>query len=374
MPAIPCNRRRIENPDSDCPVWKLSDWDDCHCVLGYLTFKSFSHDGRYLFFASDRTGAFQLYRLDLVRQEAAQITGPGGAVDAQGVPTEGRWRDVNVHPCRPEFTYCTDRALYIAGVESLEQRILAECPAEWKRFDATPQFSADGKRLATVYELPDGRRGVAVGEVGDQPSRLESVLLGKPGDHIGYLIIAPVKDRFILSVCYGGPDRQNDPAASRELRARAWRLDADSRDFRPYLVMPPGFRATHQFYGPGGRLYFHRKTVGTWTPAWVASIDIDGNDYREHLRSADRKLGHGCISPNGNWLISDVQEPGRNELIHVPLTGGGEPQILFWPNASNGPRNEQETHVHPSADFQGHYVAFQSDRDGKCGLYMLEVE
>ena len=368
--AIPCRRQRDTQANSTVPFWKVTDWDTAECVLGYLTFRLFSHDGRYLFFASNRTGAHQIYRLDLERETAVPVTGPEGVNPDPGIPVAGAWRDVNMHPFRSEFATCTQGRLFMTDVETLEYRVLAECPPHWRRFDATPQFSGDGRWFATVFEQPDGRRGIAIGEVSERPAALEPVFLGEPGMNLGYLIAAPVRNRFILSVCYGDRDRQNDPTASREERARAWRLDTATREFRPYLVAPVGYRATHQFFGPEGRLYFHRKTVGTWTPAAVASIDLEGGDWRDHLVSADRKLGHGCIAPDGSWLVSDVQEPARNELIRVDLRTGNR-DILGWPNASNnGP---QSTHVHPSSDAQGRRVAFQSDRDGNCAIYLAEL-
>jgi dipeptidyl aminopeptidase/acylaminoacyl peptidase len=340
-------------------------------VLGYLTFKLFSPDGRYLFFASDRTGTFQLYRLDLEREEAVQVTGPGGMDAAQGVPTAGQWRDSNVHRQRNEFACCTDRRLVMADVQTLEHRVLAECPPQWSKLDATPQFSGDGRMFATIYQQPDGRRGIAIGEVGDKPSRLTSVLLAPPGHHVGYLISSPTP-QFILSVCMGEGDKQNDPALPPELRARAWRVDPATGEARPYIVTPPGFRATHQYWGPEGRCYYHRKTVGTWTPTWVDSIDIDGGDCRTHYGSPDRKLGHSCISPDGSRLVVDVQEPDHNELILADArTGAG--RIICWPNSTVAGNNSQASHVHPSVDFQGRQVAFQSDAAGRCSLFLAEM-
>lgn len=365
--AIPC-RRTPAAAERGFTVWKITDWDDCQCVLGYLTFRLFSHDGRYLFFASDRTGTFQLYRLDLEREEAVQITGPGGAAELAGRPVEGQWRDSNVHPVRDEYAYCTDRRLMLADVRTLRARVLAECPPEWAGLDATPQFSGDGRLFATVYKRPDGRRGVAVGEVGDRPAKLTSVHLGAPGDNVGYLISSPT-ERFILSICTLDRDYQNEPDLPPEKRARAWRLDPATGAVRPYVLTPPGFRATHQYFGPGGRCYFHRKTVGTWTPTWVDSIDLDGGDLRTHYGSPDRKLGHSCVTPDGRWMVIDVQEPQRNELIRVDLKTG-ESRIVCWPNSTVSGQNSQASHVHPSSDFQGRQVAFQSDAAGKCALFM----
>ena len=368
--AIPCRRRPVPDADHHYRVWKITDWDTSHCVLGYLTFKLFSPDGRYLFFASNRTGEFQLYRLDLEREEAVQVTGAAGLAPVDGIPIEGQWRDCNVHRQRNEFVYCTDRRIIAADIETFKPRVVAECPPDWSRIDATPLFSGDGKLFATDYELPDGRRGVAVGEMGDKPAKLTTVMVGKPGEGVGYLISSPT-ERFILSVCVG-EDRQNIPTESYANRARAWRIDPATGECRPYLVVPPGFRATHQYFGPGGRLYFHKKTVPTWTPTWVASIDLDGGDYRDHYGSPDRKLGHSCVSADGSYLVIDVQESNRNELIHLDLKTG-ESRIIWWPNSSCTADNSQAGHVHPSADFQGRRVAFQSDQSGKCALYLAEI-
>lgn len=368
--TIACRRSRAAS-EPGYTVWKLTDWDQSQCVLGYLTFKLFSPDGRYLFFASDRTGTFQLYRLDLEREQAVQVTGPEGVNAGEGVPTAGQWRDCNVHRQRNEFALCTDRQLIMADVQTLQHRVLAECPAAWAKLDATPQFSHDGRLFATVYQQHDGRRGVAIGEVGDKPSELTSVMLAPAGEHVGYLISSPT-DPFMLSVCKGVGDKQNDRTLPPELRARSSRLNPATGECVPYVVAPPGFRATHQYWGPNGRCYYHRKTVGSWTPTSVDSIDINGGDCRTHYESPDRKLGHSCVAPDGSWLVIDVQEPNHNELIHVDLkTGSG--RIICWPNSTVSGNNSQASHVHPSVDFQGKCVAFQSDASGKCALFLAEI-
>jgi hypothetical protein len=183
--------------------------------------------------------------------------------------------------------------------------------------------------------------------------------------------IAPPGDRLVLATTAPGRDRQNDPTLPAAQRARTWALDAETGAFGPLLVMPPGFRATHDYWGPDGRYYFHKKTVRTWTPTWVASQDIRGGDYREHFRSDDRKLGHSCVSPDLRWLVSDVQEPGRNELYRVDLKTGAS-EILCWPNSSvSGPN--QLGHVHPIFTTAPDLLAYQSDATGKCNLYLMRV-
>jgi len=383
--TIPCRRRPVASVDATCTIVKLTDWDDAICALAYPTFKPFSPDGRYLFFVSDRTGSFEIYRLALATEEAVQVTGPAGAHVVADLPTTWIWRDSHVLPARNALAYSTPRRLYLTDIESLETRVLAECPPAWGRFDATPVFNGDGTRFATIYERPDGRRGVAVGDVGEEPARLESVIEREPTERgpveLGHLIAAPLAT-LILSVTYSEDrkDHQNEPDLPPEKRARAWRLDPATGEFRPYLVVPPGYRATHHFFGPEGRLYFHRKTVPTWTPVCVASIDIDGNDVRDHYRDEQRRLGHACVANDASWLVTDVQNANDSELIHVDLASGRH-RVLCAPNASNSdlrdrapwPGSSQLGHVHPVSDFQSRRLAYQSDVDGRCGLYLADL-
>jgi len=361
MKALPCRRHRVPDNDSSFPLWRITDWDDCHCSLPYLIYKVFSPDERMMFFTSNRAGQWDLYRLDLESEEAVQITG------AQGLHAEpGELRNCNVNPATGEVTYCTATHVYAADCATLERRVMATCPAQWAKLDAAPVFSGDGQRYATVYQRPDGKRGIAIGETSG--GSLSDVFLWEPEGHVGYLIASPT-DQFTLSFC-ANPDKQNDPTAPDELRARAWRLDPRTGDCRPHILTPPGFRATHQFFGPDGRMYFHKKTVGTWTPTWISSINLDGRDPRDHYGRPDRKLGHSCVSPDGTWLVTDVQESNHNELILVNMKTG-EDRTLYWPNSTVTDSNAQTSHVHPTFGFTGRQLAFQSDAAGQCTLFLM---
>ncbi len=369
-PPIPCRRRRVAS-EPGYTVWQLTDWDDCECVLGYPIFKLFAADGRHLFFASDRGGRFDMYRLDLEREEAVRVSGPGGLEDTLGTPMTGKWRDCNVHRQRNEFAVCTDRQLVMADVQTLEHRVLAECPEQWAKFDATPHFSHDGRLFATVYVQHDGRRGLAVGEVSERPAELQSVYLAPPEHGLGYLLVSPTP-RLLFSVCTGTRDQQNDATLPPAVRARAYIIDPGTGECRPHVVAPPGSRATHQYWGPDGRIFFHRKTVGSWVPTSIDSVDLDGGDYQTHYTRTDRKLGHSCVAPDGSWLICDVQESNHNELIHVDLKTGQD-RIICWPNSTVAGDNSQSSHVHPMVDFQGRQVAFQSDASGRCAVFLTEM-
>ncbi len=136
--------------------------------------------------------------------------------------------------------------------------------------------------------------------------------------------------------------------------------------------MPPGFRATHETWAAPDRrrLFYHKKTVPSWTPASIESIAGDGSDPREHFLSPDRKLGHSCVSSDGTRLVSDVQDPAGNELHLVDLRTGAA-EVLCWPNASIA--NGLSGHAHPFFSPTGRSVVFTSDVSGKAAIFMVDV-
>jgi len=118
-------------------------------------------------------------------------------------------------------------------------------------------------------------------------------------------------------------------------------------------------RATHDSWSPlGDRFFFFEKTVPGWTPVSIASIDTEGNDYIRHYTDATIRLGHGTVSQDGKWFVSDGQEPNNNPLILLNLQDG-KTKILCWPDASiNTPAN---VHVHPNFSSSGNYIIYTSD-------------
>ncbi|MCS7181363.1 MAG: oligogalacturonate lyase family protein, partial [bacterium] len=170
------------------------------------------------------------------------------------------------------------------------------------------------------------------------------------------------------------PDKQNDFQLPHSERARAWMINIDKEEFKPFLIMPVGFRATHEYWGHRDnlRLYFHKKTVPSFTPVCICSINISGSDYKEHFYSENRKLGHSSISYDNKFIVSDVQEVDENELYLINLETG-KFEILCWPNSSCSEAKGQLSHVHPSFSPSNKYIIFSSDKKGKTSVYIMPL-
>lgn len=343
-------------------VWKMTSWDDAHCLATYMYLKAFSGDGRYLVFASDRTGAYELYRLEIESGETVQIT------DALDPETDDKSvTRYNVHPNGREVVYRDGNRFLAVCLDTLKPRLIAEnTRSDWKPL-SRPTLSGDGSRIICTYQNRDGLRGFAHADYNGSPLE-DAFHWPNPDETVGHTQGATV-DGLILSFVVG-PDRQNDPSESREHRARAWKVDLAAGKSEPLLVMPPGHRATHEYWAPDGRLYFHKKSVPGWTPTSIASIDVNGDDFRDHYVSSDRKLGHSCISPDGGRIVSDVQDARGNELIQIDLKTGSA-EILCWPDTTVA--NGLTGHVHPAYDFSGRYIVYTSDVSGKAAVYVVPV-
>jgi len=363
MTIQPMNIQPFDDPITGRQVHRLTSWDDCHCGATYFYLQAMTADERYLIFASDwqESDRWRLYRLELATGEVVPIPLSDAQVDA-GL----RWHQI--HPNGRELILPDPPRVIAMDVQTFETRTLIRPPKD-QAFELkyTIVFAAGGERLVSFVKMPGGQMGIAATEGED--SRPELALHWPNRDDVFCHLLAPHAKDAVCNFCVL-PDHQNDPRASRAARARNFMLDLNSGQAEPFLVMPVGDRATHEYWSTRGRprLYFHRKRVATWTPNSIASVDLCGNDYRELYHSADRQLGHSCMSPDGRWVVSDVQDADGNELILINVRTG-ESQVLCWPNASS--IVNETGHVHPFFSPSGRHVIYTSDRDGHAAAYMV---
>jgi len=356
-------RTTITDPKTGRPVWKMTSWDDCHCLATYMYFQSFSGDGRYLTFASNRSGIYELYRLEVESGDTVQLTNrPDRNEDGTSLARQ------NVHPDGKEVIYRDEQRFMAIDIATREDRIIAENVGSDIRFTGYANLTGDGKQIVFRYEHSSGCIGIGLapfvgGSVTDA-FRLSSVDKGL--DHLQGSTGNPDLITFCIL-----PDGQNDPDGSDETRARCHVLDTATGEARPFLICPPGHRATHEYWAPDGRLYYHRKTVPGWTPTSIDSIDVDGGDHQVHFTSPDRQLGHSAITRDCKRIVSDVQQAGSNELYEIDIATGSA-KTLCWPDSSLC--DGFIGHVHPAFDFDGRYAIYTSDVTGKAAVYVMPLD
>ena len=352
----PCRRRTFADPRTGREVWQMTDWESNQFTT-YMYGQAFSSDERYLAFFSDSGGRKALYRLEIETGAVVMLSGDEGM--------EGL--NLNMHPDGREMYYidASHRRLFAADIYTLERRQVAALDhPDWGELVGLPGFSGDGRAVCCTMFTTNDRGGVLVADCAG--GRFDEIF--RRQESIQHVQFCPCPKRLISFAVH--PDYQNKRDRTPAERARCWLLDCETRKAWPFLIMPPGFRATHEYWNRRGtRLYFHKKTVPGWTPNWVCSMDVNGGDFREHLASDTRRLGHSSVSACEHWLVSDSQDPGENELTLVNLKTGRS-EILCWPNASI----KIDRHVHPSFSPSGSKILYTSDSTGHMQIYIVPLK
>ena len=348
-------KREIRDARTGREIWQMTA-GKASSHSPYMYARAFSHNEKYLLASSDRTGLFQMYRIDIETGEAVQLT------DVEHYENMG----LVVEHTGKEVYYVAGKQVRAVEIESGEERIITDLSGlhQDEPLYPRPCIRCDGKVVFLPYKRKDGRMCLAMADASG--SKPETVYVF-PFDKVSHPLCHPTDQDVITFV---PPDRQNEFSLPPELRARAWKLNLATEEAEPFLVAPTGFRATHEYWAPdGSRLYFHVKGVPDWFPASIASMDKAGGEWQTHITSDSIKLGHSAINRSQTHIVGDSQQAGSNELVLLDLATS-EYEVLCWPNASGRPH---PNHVHPNFSPSGNYVIYTSDVTGSAQVYLVPL-
>jgi oligogalacturonide lyase len=356
--SVPRGVRVVRDPETRRELWQVTARGGIN-HHPYFYSQAWSADERFFVYGVGDETRLQLCVLDFSTGEHRQLT------DEDLVNTTA----ATFGPQGHEIYFVVRNRIEAIDARSGARRVVcdftARCAPETQH--TRPVFTADGARMVFYYQSPrqkpvvawvDPRAGGAPVEAGEF-AELERV---------AHVLVHPHDADFVTFVPF--PDRQERFELGPRERARCWHLDLRTGETRPYLVMPTGYRATHEFWdAKGERMYFFKKTVPDWTPVSLCSMAKAGGDFATHYTSTTSRLGHAMLDPQGKRAAMDNQAPGRNELRLVDL-GSGRDEILCWPNASG---RGHPRHVHPIFSPSGRHVAYSSDAAGDTHVFIVPL-
>ncbi len=351
--------RRERDRRTGREVWQITDGDAISHSC-YFEAQPFTADDRFLVYSSIRSGSWQLYAVELAGGATQQLTQARNLANMS----------FSVSPPGREVVYLDGSQVWATAVPEGASRLIVDLSRAVpgaEGFSIGRTFSRDGIYTPVGYRLEGeqfiARLNLAAGRLQDR--------VRVPRGTGGHLLVCPT-DPFLVTFVRT-PDEQNDMSLPMERRARTMIADLRTGSVRPFLIMPYGWRATHEYWdATGERFYFHKKKVPGWVPTSICSMRRDGSDLRTHFTSETLMLGHSMISSDGRFIVSDVQKPGDNPLIYVDLATGWC-EILCWPDSSVTGGHARQAHVHPSISRSGKYVAFTSDRTGVAQVYVVPL-
>ncbi len=346
------------DPQTGARVTRLTSADCINHPLYYLT-NSFSSDGRWLVFASDRAGKMDLYKVSLENGGIQRLT------DLEGLqPFSGNVVDDRVY-------FVTDGQVHELELASGNSRVVAERP------------------------------GCGLGEVTVSCDRQQVACLVTRGDAASLLVarVDGTADHEILSGVRALYHPQFHPADPGQLiysadppDPRMWAVRTDGSDDRCIYRNEPEEWFVHEtFLGRSGCLI-----VCHWRHG-LRMVEMDGT-----LKElSDLSVWHIASSPDGGSIVCDTHLPDIGLVLVDPETGryrslcttAATNQGFQWkeltPLVADGEApgwatmveeestetayGPQWSHPHPSFSPDGKRVAFTSDMTGRPQVYVVDV-
>lgn len=322
----------------------------------YQTHPSWTSDGRWIVFHSDRTGTPQLFAVHEEQGTIVQLTDEPGVNVGQ----------VCLSRREPALlTVIGNQIVHLEFGGSLGSPALDGAPTPPKRtvvgripegaaLSGTMSWNASESALFAGFSH--------TGEGGVQTWSIASLALDRgswttilePGFQVGHVQANPERDDLILYCHETGGDAEQ----------RMWLVHADGTGNRPFYPESFDEWVTHELWWGGDHALFTvwpKNDAMRLKPHGIVSVSLDGT-VRFHSRFPYWHVTGAAGQP---YVVGDTFD-GR--IIRVELETG-ERTLL-----TQGQRpKSQGAHPHVSLDVSGKKVLFNSNAGGNADLYLVEV-
>ncbi len=360
------------DPLTGVEVRKLTG-DEGNTIHPYFTQPLFSGDGRYLLTASDRTGSWQLYTLEIRTGDMVQLT-DDREVGFQSAQLDGTnfiayyWsgsvlKSVDCQTLKGDEYYRVPEG-FLPGSLSMtsDGRFIDFCYSEKLALSTyTGKLYSDMKE--TFFRRPSSLvMRLGVGDKSAQP-------LWGERRWISHIITNPADNRFVV-YNHEGPWH---------LLQRTWVINADTLENYPIVETKTHFeRAGHEFFTRKGNIvtqYGYRTSPADkyWKCADLF-IKPDGTGERRYEYKPGAKSMHVQVNSRETLGIADGYfvpggpEDGNNYMSLVRYEEGLAKQEMLCVHGTSW--KTQHSHPHPVFTPDDKYVIFGSDMGGKSNVYM----
>jgi oligogalacturonide lyase len=374
-------KRNYRDSKTGLEVTQLTQGDSNNYIF-YFTDNSFTTGDREIYFMSDRSAVrpeiFNVFKMELATGQITQVTAePGGVTthahtktpDSEIIVyvTGNQLKKVNTRTGRVEVLY-EEKPEVLLGAPfiSPDKKYVGVPRNENVSISQGANYSgfkeimfATKKGWITLFDL----------QTGQTTDVYEDTHL------VGHFQFAP-DDSTIAMYCHEGPWNL--------VQQRIWILDTVKRDVQPCFRQTEVDCVGHEFWTRDGLIFFDNRRSGhdgTITSSKSqATIATGAVSEMPYVGLADRRgrilrrinmpfyCNHYHANNDNTILVGDEVE----DLVLIDIRED-VPQLrtLCTHNTS---WYKQQTHCHPTFNWQGDQVLFTSDRDGKCNLYLVKLE
>lgn len=377
----PAEDRETKDPSTGATVRQLTDWD-AHDHHLYFTNSGWYDGGRRLLFGSGRTGAPNLFAVEVATGAITQLTDLPPVDGGRDHP----FLQTSVNPDRPEAYFWHGDRLVALDLEDLRVRPLYEKPAGYG--GSITNVTADGAfvcaALSESVDAADRHEQLA--------ARPHSQIVAVPVDggdaevlheeeaHISHVNTSPAQPE-LLTFCHEGPW----PAVDQ----RIWGLSRTTGDVWKIRPEAKGEAIGHEYWLRDGETVGYHGMRADGRPLFGV-VRYDNTERREsdvsppsmHFHSNDRDLVVG-----DGWTYAAMQRSSFAAVGDLAVKDGSRdaPFIFLYEFDADGEYEvrklarhssqwqQQVTHAHPRFDAAGDRVVFTSDRRGRADVYLVDV-
>jgi oligogalacturonide lyase len=368
--------KEYKDPKTGARVRRLTG-DGSSNVHPYFTSWAFIGDNAdNTILASNRSGAYQWYLLDIPAGRLVQLTASQKTSPNMACVAKSGW-----------LFYFDGPALHSVKIDTLEDRELYRVPAGFR--PALPTCTADGRYVAFAYcqetalSTETGRIYATMHERYYQhPHSVVMRIDTQKGDAvaawgeatwISHTLVHPTQPNLIV-FCHEGGGTCVDQ--------RMWIVNLDDMQMRkaaPLYPQRPGESCVHEYFtqqGDVGFQYSLDRPDGR-REEYNAFIRPDGTWIRQYLFPGQRP-GHIQSNSDNSLVVGDraFLSPGDKEggqYVSLMTHANGRVQVrrLAWHGTS---WRTQNSHGHPSFSPDDRWVIYNSDAEKTDNVYMADVQ
>jgi oligogalacturonide lyase len=355
---------------------------DFNNYIFYFTDNSFTSGDREIYFLSDRAAShpelYNIFKMDLATGVMTQITeeaiGIGNNCHTKTPDSEiivyvtgNQLKKVNTRTGHTEVLYeeksevllgapfISPNKRYVGVARNENVNVLRG--ANYSGFKET--MFATKKGWITLFDLQTGR----------------ATDVYEDTHWVGHFQFAP-DDSTIAMFCHEGPWNL--------VQQRIWILDTVQRDVQPCFRQTEDDSVGHEFWTRDSLIFFdnrRRGHDGTITSSKSqATVTTEEHTQIPYVGLADRRgqilrqiempyyCNHYHANNDNTLLVGDEVE----NLVLIDIHSEQPKLRILCTHQTSW--YTQQTHCHPTFNWKSDQVLFTSDRDGKCNIYLIDIE
>ncbi len=326
----------------------------------YFNIESFIDKDHFLFY-SDRSGAMNLFEMNMVDGSMTQLTNENDLI-------QSAWHLPQLHT----LWFETKKELKALDTKTMEVRtIFAFDSLRPESFAVT----CDGKYLVFAANKNPGfsaNHSTGPYALFRMDLRTKEVKQISPdfGFKLGHVQTSPT-DPTRVSYCWQHIYEKGAPGMVGNTPNRIWWNNIEGTDGGPVGIQEFGIHRTHEFWFPdGSRMgYSARYLFGpNKGKQFIGIITPDGKE--NFMMPAPVSSSHNQIFPDNKHWVSDLYDGLNLVLFTIEGKEIVKKEILYKHDSS---MQGQPSHPHPHFSPGGKYILFSTDKSGKPQVYTVKI-